>query len=373
MRIRTFLLTAAIACFATPQTAMACEGNCASMDHSDRHDHHSSHNHNSGAATIMGSHLHEKDEWMVSYKYMHMNMKGNRKGTSNIDPATIATTEANRFSGTAGQPATLRVVPTEMTMDMHMLGAMYAPTDWLTLMAMGHFIEKKMDHVTFAGGAGTAVLGTFTTENQGWGDTQISGLFNLYNHGAHQIIAKAGLSLPTGTIKSTGTVLAPNSNTPRLRLPYAMQLGTGTYDFHPAITYTGYQDAYSWGAQYTGEIRLEDDNSEGYSWGDKHSLTAWGAYDWTDEVRSIARLTGYTQDKIDGIDSQIVAPVQTADPDNYGGDVLEIGLGLTYTGTSGYLTDHQFTVETVLPVHRDLNGPQLETDWIISAGWQYSF
>jgi hypothetical protein len=45
------------------------------------------------------------------------------------------------------------VVPIEMDVQMHMLMGMYAPTDWLTLMAMGSYIEKEMDHITFAGPA----------------------------------------------------------------------------------------------------------------------------------------------------------------------------------------------------------------------------
>ena len=31
-----------------------------------------------------------------------------------------------------------------MKMDMHMFGAMYAPSDYLTLMVMGSFMNKEM-------------------------------------------------------------------------------------------------------------------------------------------------------------------------------------------------------------------------------------
>lgn len=39
-----------------------------------------------------------------------------------------------------------------MTMDMHMLGAMYAPTDRVTLMLMANYLEQNMAHVTYRGG-----------------------------------------------------------------------------------------------------------------------------------------------------------------------------------------------------------------------------
>ena len=54
-------------------------------------------------------------------------------------------------------------------------------------------------------------------------------------------------------------MLAPNGARPTLRLPYAMQLGTGTFDLLPGLTYSGHKDAWSWGGQYSAAIRLEDE------------------------------------------------------------------------------------------------------------------
>jgi hypothetical protein len=322
---------------------------------------------------VMGDHTHNKGEWMLSYRFMHMNMDGSRKGTDDISPTKIATTERNRFFGVAGQPPTLRVVPTEMTMDMHMFGAMYAPTDWITLMAMGNYIEKDMDHITFAGGAGNNILGEFSTESKGWGDVKLSSLFSLHEGEIHNLHLNVGFSIPTGDIDNTATVLAPNGLTPRLRMPYAMQLGTGTYDLIPGITYFGLNDRWSWGAQYSSEIRLEDENDEGYSWGDKHTLTFWSAFEWAPWASTSVRLTGATQDSIDGIDTQIIAPVQTADPDNYGGEHIEIGLGVNFMALKGPLKSHRLAMEINTPVYQDLNGVQLETDWSLTVGWQYAF
>ena len=48
---------------------------------------------------------------MFSYQFMRMKMDGNRDGTDELSPAQV------REQGFA-------VVPTEMTMDMHMLEAM---------------------------------------------------------------------------------------------------------------------------------------------------------------------------------------------------------------------------------------------------------
>lgn len=321
---------------------------------------------------VMGDHMHEKGKWMVSYRYMRMHMEDSRNGTNSLSPEQIATTVPNRFFGSPMQPPTLRVIPTEMTTDMHMFGAMYAPTDDLTLMVMGNYIKREMDHITFAGGMGTTRLGEFTTETSGWGDTRVAGLIRMYDDSKHHIHFNAGLSLPTGSIKEQDQVLTPMGMRPTIRLPYAMQLGSGTYDLMPGITYTGRSKAYSWGSQYMATFRLGD-NSQDYSLGNKHEVTAWGAYSWLPSLSTSLRVTAETESEIDGIDSQIVAPVQTADPDNYGGERVALSLGMNYVIPAGALAGNRLSVEGTLPVYQNLNGPQLERDNMVVIGWSKSF
>jgi len=61
---------------------------------------------------VMGNHLHNRGEWMASYRFMKMGMDGNRDGTDRLDESEVL------LSGT-GQ---YRVAPTDMSMTMHMLG-----------------------------------------------------------------------------------------------------------------------------------------------------------------------------------------------------------------------------------------------------------
>ncbi len=322
---------------------------------------------------VMGEHMHKKGGWMLSYRYMRMDMEGNRIGENKVSPESIVTTVPNRFFGAPGQPKTLRIVPTEMTMDMHMLGAMYAPTDNVTLMFMLPMVRKSMDHLTFAGGAGTNIRGGFTTVSQGVGDARLSALVRLYDDANNHFHLNLGLSAPTGSIDERDNILTPMGARPEVRLPYAMQIGTGTWDLHPGLTYLGKSNALSWGAQYRAEIRLESENDEGYSWGDKHALTAWVAYQWAPWISTSVRLDAMTQEAIDGIDAQIAGPVQTADPDNYGGERVDLLFGVNLAGQSGALHGHRLAFEFGVPVHQDLNGPQMETDWLFTLGWQKAF
>ncbi|MBX2857764.1 MAG: transporter, partial [Cellvibrionaceae bacterium] len=178
---------------------------------------------------VMGDHIHKKGEFMFSYRFMQMGMEANRNRGDDLRPEEVIRFE-NTFAGRPMQPPLLRVVPLEMTMDMHMFGAMYAPSDKLTLMLMTNYLEKTMDHVTFNGNG--EPLGFFTTETDGIGDTSLSALINW----ADNVHATVGVSLPTGSIEETGEILTPMGQTPTVRLPYPMQLGSGTYDVIIGLT-----------------------------------------------------------------------------------------------------------------------------------------
>jgi len=215
---------------------------------------------------VMADHRHKKGEWMLSYRFMHMDMDGNRNGTTSLTPTQIATTVPNRFFGQPMQPPTLRVVPTKMPMNMHMIGGMYGLSDRVTLMAMTNILDIEMDHLTFMGDMGSTIRGAFTTNTSGLGDSRIAAIIGL------------------------------------------------------------------------------DDGSNALS-----------------------------QGKIKGIDPAIIAPVQTANPDNHGGEQVQALFGVNLAGQSGALKGHRLAIEYGLPLYRDMNGPQLETDSVLTLGWQKAF
>lgn len=64
------------------------------------------------------------------------------------------------------------------------------------------------------------------------------------------------------------------------------------------------------------------------------------------------------------------APSGLADPQ--GGARLSIGVGGNTYVRSGALKGLRIAAECLLPFVQDLNGPQLETDWQIILGAQYS-
>lgn len=317
---------------------------------------------------VMADHYHEAGEVMLSYRYMTMSMQGNRDGTSNLSRDEIATTVPNRFFGNPGQPPTLRIVPTEMTMDMHMLGAMFAPSDRLTVMTMLGYVEKKMQHVTYQGGAGTTVLGGFTTKTSGISDTTVAALIRLREAEIDRLHATVGISAPTGDIDETGTILAPTGMTPTIRVPYPMQLGSGTYDVIGGLTYSRFLDRRSWGIQWRSAIRTGT-NDEGYTLGDEHRLTGWYSGLLSPQFSWSARVEYLDRGNISGLDPRIMGPVQTADPARQGASRLDAALGINFATESG----HRLALEYVIPIEQDLDGPQLEVDSQLTLGYQLTF
>lgn len=327
---------------------------------------------------VMADHAHKKGEVMLSARVMHMEMEGNQIGSQSVSSDTIATTIPNRFAAMPGQPPTLRMVPQAMRMDMYMLGVMYAPSDAFTLAVMGNYIAREMDVLTYQGMAGTTTLGTFDTSVNGLGDTKAMAIIPLLPFPAktddtrNELYLKLGFNLPTGSSTKEVEVLTPMGVNAVIRAPYGMQPGSGTWDFEPALTYKGRRGKLGFGLQGSASIRLGD-NDQGYSFGDAYEATGWVSYRAAQGISLSLRAKGGTRGRIDGVDPAIMGPAQSADPDLYGGERVDLIAGVNLVGTHGALTGHRLGIELGKPVYQSLNGPQLAGDWNLMVGWQKAF
>lgn len=313
---------------------------------------------------VMGDHMHKAGEFMVSYRYMGMNMSGNRQGENGISSNEIATTLANPF----GMPPTVRVVPQSMETTMHMLGMMYAPTDDITLMVMLNYLNKEMTLTTYQGMMGTNQLGQFDTKSSGLADSKIGLLYRLHDDETHHFHLNVNWQIPTGDIEKSTDVLTPMNTTMNMRMPYAMQLGTGSNLMELGSTYNGYKNKHSWGAQFLYSTAL-DTNDENYQVGDKAFLTTWYARQFTEILSGSLRLSYTHQEDISGMDTNIRAPVTTANPQNYGGETLALGVGLNTV----IANKHRIAAEYQVPLKQDVNGVQMDMDNMFTLGYQLAF
>jgi hypothetical protein len=352
--------------------------------------HHTSHHQPAG---VMFAHmLNKTDEVMVGYRYLYSRQAGE------LLHGTDATSDnAIRNDGCVQAFSKhCRVAPTYMDMHMHMLDIMYAPSDWLNLMLMPQFMDMDMDLRMLKGVKndpfqdhihGDANHSAHATG--GVGDTGLYALFKLFDRPAYHVHLTLGMTAPTGDVDIK---LRRMHQKDEGLIHYGMQLGSGTWDFKPSLTYTGHFNRWSYGAQLNATTRLGQKNDSGYALGDIFQATMWGGYNLTHWLSASLRGVYTEQGTIDGqfkpvagiVNNERVNNVNpgsqknySAGPmdygNNYGGRYWDVGFGLNATVPSGDLQGNSLGVEWLQPVQDDVSGYQLQREGALSATWHIMF
>ena len=364
---------------------LACQGvSAAEMDHSKHQMEGMDHSGMGDSAAMHVHHGHREGGFMFEYRYMNMNMSGLQNGEEGITTREIS-------GANPGMPPTNNVntaymmSPTDMDMQMHMFMAMYGITEKLTFMGMLHYLYTDMDmvmHMVMPNGSPMIMpngmpmdmFGSMRTS--GLGDTRLDLMYTVNK----SVTASLGVSVPTGDIdqKVTMTMTAMNGasfTNANFQAPYPMQLGSGTLDIIPSVTYQSMgMGAFSYGGQFTYTSRGSD-NDNNYVLGDKLDVSGWLKYKDKATVLS-ARLNYIDWDSIEGADPSIPAMMApTSDPAATGGTRLDLHFGAT-----GYIDKHHsIGVEYGHPILQDLNAPdrngnptgQMKTQSLISISYMY--
>jgi len=296
---------------------------------------------------VLGSHTHLNGQFMIGYRYMFMDMAHNQDGTHEVSEQEVL--------------ARYPVVHTSMSMQMHMVELMYAPSDWATVMAMLPYEVNDMHHLTRTGEQPS-------TYSSGLGDVAFMGLFNVLGNPAaptgQRLVLNAGFTAPTGAIDEQAS---------GKQLEYSMQLGSGTWDLQPGVTYLGESELFSWGAQVLGTVRLGR-NDRDYRLGDRYRLSAWSEVKVTDWFGPSVRLDWHAWGKIHGADPGMDPNRNPAfDATKQYGERLDLLFGLNFYIPNGLLKGNRFSVEGGIPVYQNLGGPTIGVDWLITFGWNYTF
>ncbi len=336
------------------------------------HDHHGHHGGHAPAGVMFDHMLDKSGDLMVGARYMYGTQSGNMlQGSNNVSDQAIVNNGCN------GSPCF--TTPSGMNMNMIMVDLMYAPTDWLTLMLMPQFVDMNMS-TRELNGAPSATIDQRSLINHhtlhehttgGIGDTGMYAMVKLFDKSNHRMHGTLGLSAPTGDVdikfRDTHRIDAGFQH-------YGMQLGSGTWDFKPSVTYTGKMDKYSWGAQLSGTIHLEDRNKSGFAFGDMFQSTAWGSYSLLDWLSASARGVYTAQGSIKGGFNGTFNKLGPVDyPSSYGGRYWDAGFGINAFVSTGDLQGNNLSFEWLQPVSDDVNGYQLPREGALSATWSYAF
>lgn len=347
------------------------------MHHGHHHDHteaHGStdhrHRHTQPAGLMYAHMLDKPGQFMVGYRFMYSHQDGKmHHGTRAVSDQVVVNqgcTDENLC----------RFTPSYMNMRMHMLDLMYAPTRWLNLMVMPTFMDMDMNLRELDGRPPrvpgvhehTGIVGHSTGVI---GDTLMAALLKLYGKRGHRLHASLGLSAPSG---KTDIELRRVARADGGAIHFGMQLGSGTWDFVPSLTYTGEHDRWSWGMQVSGIKRMEKQNDSGYRLGDAFQATAWSGLDLSRWLTASVRGVYTAQDHIHGDFNIFNAHTGPMDfPRSYGGQFWNIGVGVNVNVPGGRFAGNHLGFEWLQPVHTDVNGFQLAPKGALAASWSYTF
>jgi hypothetical protein len=215
----------------------------------------------------------------------------------------------------------------------------------------------------------------------GWVTSSVHALFSVYGNiardafssstwGDYRIVLRGGVVLPTGSIEARDDLPAG----PDQKLPYPMQVGSGTFSLVPGVVYLGASGDWAWEVESLATVRLGS-NDGGYTLGNRLATTFWGARKVHSNVSVSGRFTLGGWSDIDGADSDLnPMMVPTADPLLRAGRRLEVAMGLNaYLPSGGPSEGVRVGVEAGLPVRQWLDGPQLGNEFYVVLGLGWTF
>ena len=283
----------------------------------------------------------------VAYAYERIEKRGLRDSDRNISTSDVF--------GNLAPPVYTRA-PRALTVDVHTLQLAYAPHPRFTLVVEVPFLRKRLDTSTVAG------VETRATTH-GIGDVGLALVvpFIRKKHERSQI--HIGLDVPTGSVRRRKG---------GARRPYDSQLGSGTVDLEWGLTYRGQLRRWSWGGQFIGRHPIGMNDLD-YREGSRFEASLWGGVGLFHGLRASLRMDWQKQNntRVQGTDDILLIVDPSDNAKIRGGTRVTISPGLSLEVPR--LEHQRIAIEFGLPIYQNLDGPQLERDWSLKAGWQWGF
>jgi hypothetical protein len=298
---------------------------------------------------------------------------GSMIGTDSVTAAYAVTHIYSTFTPAGiGVPHLVRNDPIDVKILAMGAGITYGLTDNLALTAAGTYFEKWQNVNVFKGMSGTTLEGVSNTSSDGVGDTFVAAVYHLFGDSMNSVNLNMGLSLPTGSTTVDSYTFNNSGVWSNKRAVYTLQLGTGTVDAMPGITYVGVLNQWTWGLSYRGRLPM-DNNNQGYRYGYYNEFNGWAGYSWLKGLSTTLRLMGSLQGHISGYDPQIIGYGPCSNPLWFGSNHIDLLPGASISGRYFGMPRLTLVSELDLPLYQDVSGLHTGKDYSIAVGLKYKF
>ncbi len=304
-------------------------------------------------------------KWSFGYSYRQLRVGNYKIGTRDVtlddvlfSPGEIRTSE------------NFPVVPTFIDQHVHAFSGSYRASNSLSFNILVPYILQGTDHISSVPG-----FDEFRLSSDGIGDITVSASFQRELSHASVFKTSVGIQIPTGSINQTGDT--PRNGTGTLeRLPYTMQLGSGTPDIALSAGYNHRIGKLNLGTSINTMLRTGM-NENGYRLGNSYGAAVSMQYNYRWYFRPGMRISVRHLGEINGRDESLLVPMafpfpaSITNPENYGGEKAHAAFNITTCSSKNcHIT---FTGEVGMPLYQNLNGVQPKDRYTIAITTSIQF
>ncbi len=257
------------------------------------------------------------------------------------------------------------VVPLTRSRQVHELEVAFGVSENVTLVGRLPWIQNDAERLFLLDGDDGAELRTLASTSDGFGDPSLLALIGLWGAGDIRSHLIAGFSFPVADFDEADPLPTPSEAI----LPFAMQLGSGTWDFLPGVNLTAMNEVGTVGLQALATIRLGQ-TTGGWNLGNRLEGKLWMAPRVNDYLSASLGVSSSWWENVRVDELDLTDPIDprlfdiSMIPFFQGGMRWDVPVGVNvFFPERSLLHGLRVAAEAIVPVHHDVDGIQLGMDW----------
>ena len=300
----------------------------------------------------------EYKRWSFGYSYRQLRVGNYKIGTRDVSLDDVLFTPGEMRTN-----ENFPVVPTFIDQHVHAFSGSYRASTALSFSILVPYILQGTDHISSVPG-----FDEFRLSSDGIGDITLSASYQRELSDSAVLKTSLGIQIPTGSINEMGDT--PRNGTGTLeRLPYTMQLGSGTPDVAISAGYNQRVGQFSLGTNISSTIRTGM-NENGYRLGNSYGVSLSAQYNLRWYLKPGMRISARHLGEIQGRDESLLVPMafpfpaSITNPANYGGEKIHAAFNVATCFSKN--CNVTFTGEVGVPIYQNLNGVQPKDRYTIA-------